>query len=127
MTEMRRTDRRLTEPVVVRVGLITLVLAFLFVFLMLPLAMVFVSALSKGFDAYIDAVLEPDAIAALKLTLLTAAIAVPCNLVFGVAAGWAIAKFDFRGKSLLTSLIDLPFAISPVISGMVFILIFGRN
>jgi sulfate transport system permease protein len=103
------------------------VVAFLALFLILPLVTVFISAFSKGVAAYGAAILEPDALSALRLTLLTAAIAVPCNLIFGVCASWAIAKFDFRGKSLLTTLIDLPFAISPVISGMVFVLVFGRN
>ena len=103
------------------------VIAFLFVFLILPLVTVFSAAFAKGITTYLDAIKEPDAVSALKLTLLTAVIAVPANLVFGLAAGWAIAKFDFRGKSFLTSLLDLPFAISPVIAGMIFVLIFGRN
>jgi sulfate/thiosulfate transport system permease protein len=117
----------LTEPRLVRWTLTAVVLAFLFLFLVLPLLTVFASAFSKGIAPYAAAIREPDALAALRLTLLTAAIAVPCNLVFGVCAGWAIGMFDFPGKSLLTTLIDLPFAISPVISGMVFVLIFGRN
>jgi sulfate transport system permease protein len=107
--------------------LITIVLAFLALFLLLPLTLVFSEAFSQGWGAYKDAITHPDAIAALKLTLLAAAIAVPANLVFGVCAGWAIAKFDFWGKNLLTTLIDLPFAVSPVISGMVFVLLFGRQ
>ena len=119
--------KQLTEPRAVRIGLIAIVVAFLALFLLLPLATVLVSGFSNGWRAYVDAIREPDAVSALKLTLLTAVVAVPCNLVFGVCAGWAIARFDFPGKSLLTTLIDLPFAISPVISGMVFILIFGRN
>src|SRR5262249_4853708 len=119
--------RALTEPLAVRVLLTSIVLAFLALFLLLPLVTVFSAAFSKGIAAYLEAIREPDAVAALKLTLLTAAIAVPCNLVFGLCAGWAIAKFDFPGKSVLTTLIDLPFAISRVISGMVFVLIFGRN
>ncbi len=123
----RRTTRELTEPRAVRWTLTAVVLTFLFLFLVLPLVTVFSSAFSNGIAPYFDAILEPDAVAALELTLLTAAIAVPCNLVFGICAGWAIAKFDFPGKSFLTTLIDLPFAISPVISGMVFVLIFGRN
>jgi len=123
----RRTRRDLTEPLFVRLALTGIVLLFLAVFLVLPLATVFAAALSKGLAAYGDAIREPDAVSALRLTLLTAVIAVPCNLVFGVCAGWAIAKFDFRGKSILTTLIDLPFAVSPVISGMVFVLVFGRN
>jgi sulfate transport system permease protein len=102
-------------------------LLFLALFLVLPLITVFTEALAKGWTAYKDAILEPDALSALWLTLLAAAIAVPANLVFGVCAGWAIAKFDFPGKSLLTTLIDLPFAVSPVIAGMVFLLLFGRQ
>jgi ABC-type sulfate transport system permease subunit len=125
MTVIRR--HRLTEPPALRWTITAVVLVFLTLFLLVPLATVFVSALSKGFEAYTAAVREPDALAALRLTLLAAAIAVPCNLVFGVCAGWAIAKFQFRGKSLLTTLIDLPFAVSPVISGMLFVLLFGRS
>jgi sulfate transport system permease protein len=111
----------------VRGALIALALAFLGLFLVLPLVTVFAEAFSKGTAAYLEAIREPDAMAALRLTLLAAAIAVPANLVFGLCAGWAIAKFDFRGKNLLTTLIDLPFAVSPVISGMVFVLLFGRQ
>jgi sulfate transport system permease protein len=121
------TRQQLTEPLLVRWTLIIIVLAFLALFLLLPLITVFAAAFSKGVDAYLTAIREPDALSALWLTLLTAAIAVPCNLAFGLCAGWAIAKFDFPGKNLLTTLIDLPFAISPVISGMVFVLVFGRN
>ena len=102
-------------------------LAFLGLFLVVPLVAVFHQAFEKGLAAYLAALREPMALAALKLTLLTAAIAVPLNLVFGVAAAWAIAKFDFPGKNALITLIDLPFAVSPVISGMVFILLFGRQ
>ena len=121
-------DRRhLTEPALVRWGLTLVALVFLALFLVLPLATVFVEALSSGMSAYLDAIREPDAFAALLLTLTAAAIAVPANLVFGVCAGWAIAKFDFPGKSVLTTVIDLPFAVSPVISGMVFVLLFGRQ
>ena len=119
--------RVLTESPAVRAGLIALSLAFLGVFLVMPLAVVFVVAFEKGVAAYFSAIREPTALAALKLTLITAAVAVPLNLVFGVAASWAIAKFEFWGKNALTTLIDLPFAVSPVISGMVFILLFGRQ
>ena len=119
--------RHLSEPAWLRWLLTAIVLAFLALFLALPLALVFSEAFSQGWGAYADAIRHPDAIAALKLTLLAAAIAVPANLVFGVCAGWAIAKFDFFGKNLLTTLIDLPFAVSPVISGMVFVLLFGRQ
>jgi sulfate transport system permease protein len=126
-THSAQRSRRLTEPPVVRGLLIAAALAFLGLFLVLPLVTVFVEAFAKGAAAYLSAIREPDAIAALRLTLLAAAIAVPANLVFGLCAGWAIAKFDFRGKNLLTTLIDLPFAVSPVISGMVFVLLFGRQ
>jgi sulfate/thiosulfate transport system permease protein len=122
-----RSAHHLTEPAAVRVGLMVAALGFLALFLVLPLITVFVEALRLGGAAYVEAVRDPDAVAALKLTLLAAAIAVPLNLVFGVCAGWAIAKFDFRGKSVLTTLIDLPFAVSPVIAGMVFLLLFGRQ
>jgi sulfate transport system permease protein len=108
--------------------LLTLVaLGFLGLFLVVPLVAVFAQALQKGWAAYVAALVEPMAWKALELTLLTAAIAVPLNLVFGVAAAWAIAKFEFRGKNALVTLIDLPFGVSPVISGMVFILLFGRQ
>jgi len=100
---------------------------FLAVFLVLPLVAVFAQALEKGFDLYLAALREPDAWAATRLTLLTAAVAVPLNLVFGLAASWAIAKFEFPGKGTLLTLIDLPFAVSPVISGMIFVLLFGRQ
>jgi sulfate/thiosulfate transport system permease protein len=123
----RETTRRLTEPAWVRYGLIAVALGFLGLFLVLPLITVFAEALADGLGAYADAIRQPDAIAALQLTLVAAAIAVPLNLVFGVCAGWAIAKFDFPGKNVLTTLIDLPFAVSPVISGMVFLLLFGRQ
>ena len=119
--------RRLTEPAAVRWTLLFVALAFLALFLVLPLVTVFAEAFDLGVAAYFDAVREPDALSALRLTLIAAAFAVPANLIFGVAAGWAIAKFDFRGKNLLTTLIDLPFAVSPIISGMVFILLFGRQ
>ncbi|HEY4374020.1 MAG TPA: sulfate ABC transporter permease subunit CysW [Burkholderiales bacterium] len=101
-------------------------LAYLAVILFLPLAVVFTEALRKGLRFYLDALAEPDAWSAVKLTLGAAAIAVPLNLVFGVAAAWAIAKFDFRGKALLITLIDLPFSVSPVISGLIYVLMFGR-
>jgi sulfate transport system permease protein len=110
-----------------RLLLIVTALLFLGVFLLLPLLAVFAQALAKGFGAYYLAISAPMAWAAVKLTLLVAAIAVPLNLVFGVAAAWAIAKFNFRGKSALITLIDLPFAVSPVIAGMIFILVFGTH
>jgi sulfate transport system permease protein len=102
-------------------------LAYLVVVLFLPLAVVLVEGLRKGVDFYLTALAEPDALAAMRLTLLAAAIAVPLNLGFGVAAAWAIAKFDFRGKALLITLIDLPFSVSPVIAGLIFVLLFGRQ
>jgi sulfate transport system permease protein len=117
----------LTEPRAIRWLLIGVALVFLTLFLVLPLLTVFVEALADGWAAYREAVVQPDGVSALLLTLLAAAVAVPCTLVFGVCAGWAIAKFDFPGKSVLTTLIDLPFAVSPVISGMVFLLLFGRQ
>jgi sulfate transport system permease protein len=119
--------RQLTEPLAIRWALTALALGFLTLFLAIPLAAVFVEAFANGFGPYFAAIVEPDALAALRLTLLTAAIAVPANLVFGLCAGWAIAKFRFRGRSLLTTLIDLPFAVSPVISGLVFVLLAGRQ
>lgn len=110
-----------------RLLLIASALLFLCVFLLLPLVVVFALALSKGVAVYYMAISAPMAWAAVKLTLLVAAIAVPLNLIFGVAAAWAVAKFDFRGKSALITLIDLPFAVSPVIAGMIFILVFGTH
>ncbi len=115
------------EPPLVRLVLILVAVAFLALFLLVPLAVVFAQAFEKGASAYLAAVRTPDALSALRLTLLTAALAVPANLLFGVCAAWAIAKFDFPGKSALTTLIDLPFAISPVISGLIFVLLFGRT
>ncbi len=109
----------------VRRLLIGLALAFMTLFLFIPLATVFVEAFKKGAEVYLAAITEPDALSAIKLTLLAAAISVPLNLVFGVAAAWAIAKFDFRGKNLLLTLIDLPFSVSPVIAGLIFVLVFG--
>ena len=115
------------EPAWVRALLIGIALVFLTLFLFIPLAAVFTEALRKGWDAYLAAIVEPDAISAIKLTLITAAIAVPLNLVFGVAAAWTIAKFDFRGKNVLLTLIDLPFSVSPVISGLIYVLLFGAQ
>jgi sulfate transport system permease protein len=110
-----------------RAVLIAVALLFLSLFLLLPLLLVFAQALAKGVGMYFSAILDPNAWAAIKLTLLVAAVSVPCNLVFGVAAAWAIAKFEFRGKSTLITLIDLPFAVSPVIAGLMFILLFGSH
>ena len=117
----------ISEAPWVRVVLIGVALAFLALFLFLPLVSVFVEALRRGVGPALAAPGDPDAIAAIKLTLLVAVIAVPMNLVFGVAAAWAIAKFEFRGKSLLITLIDLPFSVSPVIAGLVFVLMFGAQ
>ena len=115
------------EPLWVRALLVGTALAFLTLFLFVPLLAVFAEALGKGWEAYLTAVVEPDALAAIKLTLITAAIAVPLNLVFGVAAAWCIAKFEFRGKNILLTLIDLPFSVSPVISGLIYVLLFGAQ
>ncbi|MBL8851138.1 MAG: sulfate ABC transporter permease subunit CysW [Planctomycetaceae bacterium] len=115
------------DPLWLRLLLTTITIVFLSLFLLVPLAAVFTESLRKGFDAYLQSFRDPAALAAIKLTLLTSAISVPINLVFGVAAAWAIAKFDFWGKSLLTSLIDLPFAVSPVVSGLIFVLLFGAH
>jgi len=111
----------------VRRTLIGIAFVFLAIFLIIPLLAVFTEALKKGIDVYFFSILEPDALSAIKLTLMTAAIAVPLNLVFGVAAAWAIAKFNFKGKNILITLIDLPFAVSPVISGLIFVLLFGAQ
>ena len=116
-----------TEAPWVRYTLISIALTFLFLFLVLPLAAVFTEALRKGFGAYLAALQEPDAWSAIKLTLIAAAIAVPLNLVFGVSAAWAIAKYEFRGKYLLTTLVDLPFSVSPVVAGLMYVLVFGAN
>ena len=115
------------DPVWLRRTLIGLALAFLALFLLLPLAAVFAEALRRGLGAYFAAFRDADALAAIRLTFLATAIAVPANLVFGVAAAWAIAKFEFPGKSVLLTLIDLPFAVSPVISGLIYVLIFGAQ
>ncbi len=114
-----------SAPFVVRWALIATALGFLGLFLFVPLIAVFAQALEKGVGAYLESIHEPDALAAIRLTLLTAAVAVPLNLVFGVVAAWAIAKFEFAGKNLLITLIDLPFAVSPVISGLIYVLLFG--
>ena len=113
------------EPAWVRRTLIAVALLFLALFLFVPLATVFFEALKKGWDVYLAALVEDDARSAIWLTLIAAAISVPLNLVFGVAAAWCIAKFEFRGKSLLLTLIDLPFSVSPVIAGLIFVLVFG--
>jgi len=124
---VRRAKAGTTEAPWVRRTLIGIALAFLLLFLVLPLAAVFTEALRKGFGAYLEGLREPDAWSAIKLTLLTAAIAVPLNLVFGVAAAWCIAKYEFRGKAFLTTLIDLPFSVSPVVAGLTYVLMFGSH
>jgi sulfate transport system permease protein len=116
-----------TEPTWVKWGLISIALGFMFLFLVLPLAAVFTEALRKGLGAYLEALKEPDAWSAIRLTLITAAIAVPLNLVFGVAAAWCIAKYEFRGKAFLTTLVDLPFSVSPVVAGLIYVLMFGAH
>ena len=113
------------DPAWVRWTLTAIALAFLGFFLLLPLAAVFTEAFRRGLGAYFASFADSDALASIKLTLITALVSVPANLVFGIAAAWAIAKFDFRGKSILITLIDLPFAVSPVISGLIYVLVFG--
>lgn len=134
MTDIRPAtpNTRISRPAVgegpvMRAVMLAIVFVFLGVILVAPLVVVFVEAFSRGIAVYVEALVMPDTMAALKLTLLVAAIAVPANLVFGLAASWAIAKFDFKGKALLVTLIDLPFAVSPVVSGLIFVLLFGAN
>jgi sulfate transport system permease protein len=117
----------LEEPRWVKFLLIAMALGFLALFLVMPLIVVFTEAFGRGLSAYVTALLDPDALSAIKLTLLVAAIAVPLNLVFGLSAAWAIAKFDFRCKSILLTLIDLPFSVSPVVAGLVYVLLFGAQ
>jgi sulfate transport system permease protein len=125
LNPVRTAHQATRESAWVRRSLIGLALAFLTLFLFVPLISVFYEALRKGFGVYLAAITEPDALSAVKVTLISAAIAVPLNVVFGVAAAWAIAKFEFRGKNLLITLIDLPFSVSPVVSGLIYVLIFG--
>jgi sulfate transport system permease protein len=123
----RKKTTKLGEPTAVRWLLTAIALGFLALFLLLPLGAVFSQAFGKGVETYLAALKEPDTLAAVRLTLLVAGVAVPLNLVFGVLASWAIAKFSFPGKNLLITLIDLPFSVSPVISGLIYVLIFGRQ
>ena len=116
-----------TEPRAVRIAIIGVAVTFLGIFVVLPLIVVFAQAFSRGVSAYVTALGNPEALSAIRLTLLIAAISVGLNLVFGLVAAWAIAKFEFRGKTFLVSLIDLPFSVSPVISGLVFVLLFGAQ
>ena len=122
---LKQKERAQTEPAAVRWLLIAIALVFLALFLLLPLAAVFSQAFEKGLMVYLEALKEPDTLSSIKLTLITAAVTVPLNLFFGVTAAWAIAKFSFPGKNLLVTLIDLPFSVSPVISGLIYVLIFG--
>ena len=115
------------DPAWLKYSILTAALSYFLILLIAPLATVFFEALRKGWEVYLAALVEPDALSAIKLTLVAAAIAVPLNVVFGVAAAWAISKFDFRGKQLLITLIDLPFSVSPVIAGLMFVLLFGAN
>jgi sulfate transport system permease protein len=126
-TDLTRKRVSTTEAPWVRRTLIAVALAFVLLFLVLPLAAVATEALRKGLGAYLEALKEPDAWSAIRLTLITAAIAVPLNLVFGVAAAWAIAKYEFRGKAFLTTLVDLPFSVSPVVAGLIYVLVFGAQ
>ncbi len=128
-TAAARFDRSAAtrEPRWVKWSLITISLAFFGFFLLLPLISVFAEALRKGWETYWQAIVEPDALSAIKLTLIAAAISLPLNLVFGVAAAWAITKFDFRGKHILVTMIDLPFSVSPVIAGLIYVLVFGAQ
>ena len=126
-TPLFAPTRATTEPVWVRLLLTTVALGFVGLFVVLPLITVFAEALHRGADAWLAAVSEPDALAAIRLTLLAAAVAVPLNIVFGVAAAWAIAKFEFRGKHVLVTTIDLPFSVSPVVAGLAFVLVFGAQ
>ena len=122
-----RVQAGTTESLLVRWTLTALALAFMTLFLVLPLAAVFTEALRNGAAAYFDALKDPDAWSAIRLTLLTAAVAVPLNLVFGIAAAWAIAKYEFKGKAFLTTLVDLPFSVSPVVAGLIYVLVFGAQ
>ncbi|MBI4398110.1 MAG: sulfate ABC transporter permease subunit CysW [Candidatus Omnitrophica bacterium] len=116
-----------TEPIWIRCALIGTAIFFLALFLFMPMAAVFIGALKKGLVVFLQSLIEPDTLASVRLTLLVAAITVPLNTVFGVAAAWAITKFNFRGKHVLLTLIDIPFTVSPVISGMIFVLLFGAQ
>jgi sulfate transport system permease protein len=126
MTERKRSTA-LRDPAWLRFALLAIALAFVAVFLVLPLVAVFAYAIEKGFAFFMDSLTDPDARAAIRLTLLVAAVSVPANTLFGVAAAWLITRFAFRGKNLLVSLIDLPFAVSPVIAGLIYVLLFGAN
>lgn len=124
---VKRNDAKIVFSMLKKWLLIGIALAFLGLFIVMPLVAVFSEALKKGFELYLAALTEPNALAAIKLTLLTAAVSVPVNTLFGVVAAWAITKFNFRGKNILITLIDIPFAVSPVIAGLVFVLLFGSR
>lgn len=126
-TDLSKKRISTTEAPWVRYTLIGIALVFVLLFLVLPLAAVFTEALRKGLGAYLEGLREPDAWSAIKLTLITAAVAVPLNLVFGVAAAWCIAKYEFKGKAFLTTLVDLPFSVSPVVAGLIYVLVFGAQ
>ncbi|MEO9338186.1 sulfate ABC transporter permease subunit CysW [Mesorhizobium sp. SB112] len=123
----RRHQNATTETPLIRAVLMAFAFLFLGIFLVIPLVAVFTQAFAKGVEPFLNSLFEPDALAAIRLTLLVAVIAVPLNLVFGIAAAWAIAKFEFKGKAFLITLIDLPFSVSPVISGLVYVLLFGAG
>ena len=127
MISSRKPSTALRDPAWLRFTLLAIALAFVAVFLVLPLAAVFAYAIEKGFAFYVTSLVDADARAAIRLTLIVAAISVPANTIFGVAAAWLITRFAFRGKNLLVSLIDLPFAVSPVIAGLIYVLLFGAN
>jgi sulfate transport system permease protein len=122
-----QTNPATRDPAWIKILILAISLGFFALFLLLPLIAVFVEAFRRGWELYLAALVEPDAFSSIKLTLTVAAIAVPLNLVFGIAAAWAITKFDFRGKQLLITMIDLPFSVSPVISGLIFVLVFGAQ
>lgn len=126
-SEAAKRPRHINEPPAVRWLLIGIALLFLLLVVVLPLMTVFIEGFKRGADVFFAAITEPDAVAALRLTLMVALVAVPLNTLFGIAAAWAISKFRFRGKNILITLIDLPFAISPVIAGLIFVLLFGAQ
>ncbi|MGK9165913.1 sulfate ABC transporter permease subunit CysW [Inquilinus limosus] len=126
-TRLKPAERPWEEPFGIRLALIAIAVVFLGLFLVLPLAVVLTEALRRGIDAYLEGIGSDDSLAAIRLTLTVAAIAVPLNTIFGLATAWAIAKFEFWGKSLLTTIVDLPFSVSPVISGLIYVLLFGAN
>jgi len=127
MISPRKPSTALRDPAWLRFALLAIALAFVAVFLVLPLVAVFAYAIEKGFVFFVNSLTDADARAAIRLTLIVAAISVPANTIFGVAAAWLITRFAFRGKNLLVSLIDLPFAVSPVIAGLIYVLLFGAN